>query len=114
MKFKSWENLPQEVSAVVEAAYTEGRANSGIYQQRRSKTRWDDYCINFSTMQQANMVSGRKRDARRQIVASDWRPTEVTTELCGVWREPGEDTRQQHNKGNKIMQMQHEDDDSGP
>ena len=115
VKFKSWQNLPQEASAMVEAAHKEGRTDSGIYQQRRSKTRWDDYCIDFNTMQQTNMVSGRKRDARRQILTSDWRPTEVTTELGGVWREPIEDTRQhQHNKGNKMMRMQHEDDDSGP
>ena len=134
VKFKSWENLPQEASAAVEAAHQEGRADSGIYQQRRSKTRWDDYRINFSTMQQTNLISGTTRGARRQIVASDWRPTEVTTERGGVWREPGEDTiadeepaakgqngmkreaiedtrQHQHKKGNKMMRMQHEDDD---
>ena len=87
VKFKSWQDLPQEASAMAEAAHKAGRTDSGIYQQRRSKTQWDDYCIDFNTMQQTNMVSGRKRDARRQILTSDWRPTEVTTELTGVWRE---------------------------
>ena len=108
VKFKSWQDLPQEASAMIEAAYKEGRTDSGIYQQRRSETRWGDYRIDFTTMTQTNMVSGTRRAARRHILAIDWRPTEVTTELSGVWREAIEDTRQhQHNKGNKLRRMQH-------
>ena len=114
VKFKSWQDLPQEASAIVEAAHKEGRTDSGIYQQRRSETRWDDYRIDFTTMTQTNMVSGTRRAARRHILAIDWRPMEVTTELSGVWREAIEDTRQhQHNKGSKLRRMQHEHDDSG-
>ena len=103
VKFKSWQDLPQEASAMAEAAYKQGRTDSGIYQQRRSKTRWDDYRIDFTTMTQTNMVSGTRRAARRHILAIDWRPTEVTTELSGVWRCAIEDTRQpQQNKRNKL------------
>ena len=115
VQFKSWQNLPQEASAIVEAAHKEGRTDSGRYQQRRSKTLLGDYRIDFTTMTQTNMVSGgRRRGARRHILAIDWRPTEVTTELSGVWREAIEVSRQhQHNKGNKLRRMQHEHDDSG-
>ena len=99
VKFKSWRDLPQEASAIVEAAHKEGRTGSGIYQQRRSETRWGDYRIDFTTMTQTNMVSGTRRAARRHILAIDWRPSEVTTELSGVWRCAIEDTRQhQHTR----------------
>ena len=67
VKFKSWLDLPQEASADIEAAYKEGRTDSGIYHQRRSETRVDPYCIDFNTMQQTNMGSGRERDARRDV-----------------------------------------------
>ena len=115
VKFKKWQDLPQEASAVVEAAWQEGRTNSGIYQQQRSKTRWDDYFIDFRILQQTNMVSGTKRDARRHIRTIEWRPTEVTTELTGVWREPIEDSMQhQQTKRNKIRRTQHEEYDNVP
>ena len=52
-------------------------------------------------MTQTNMVSGTRRAARRHILAIDWRPSEVTTELSGVWREAIEDTRQ-HQPGQTI------------
>ena len=113
VKLKSRQDLPQEASAMVEAAHKEGRTDSGIYQQRRSRTLWEDYIIDFTTMMQTNRVSGTRRAARRQILTTYWRPTEVTTELSGVWREAIEDTRQhQHNKGNKMRRIQHGDDDS--
>ena len=113
VKLKSWQDLPQEASAMVEAAHKEGRTDSGVYQQRRSKTRWDDYRIDFTTMTQTNMVSGTRRAARRHILAIDWRPTEVTTELSGVWRDATENTMQhQHNKGNNMRRLQHGNEDS--
>ena len=103
VEFKTWRDLPQEASADIEAAYKDGRTDSGTYHQRRSETRVDPYCIDFSTMQQTNLFSGTKRAARRHIRAIDWRPTEVTTEPSGVWREAIEDTKQhQQNKGDKL------------
>ena len=69
--------LPQETSEMIEAAHQEGRAARGPYQQRRSKTRWDDYCTNFRTEKQTNMMRDRKRETRRLHEPDE-----------GVWREP--------------------------
>ena len=106
VKFKSWQDLPQEASAMIEAAYKEGRPDSGIYHQHRSKTQVAPYCIDFTAMTQTNMVSRRRRAARRHIRAIDWQPTEVTTEPSGVWREAIEDTKQhQQNNGIKLKRQ---------
>ena len=106
VKFKSWRDLPQEASAMIEAAYKEGRPDTGIYHQHRSKTQVVPYCIDFTAMTQTNMVSRRRRAARRHIRAIDWQPREVTTEPSGVWREAIEDTKQhQRDKGNKFKRQ---------
>ena len=61
-----WQDLPLEATYKIEAARLGGE-NVACYKQCRSQKRdlWQPYQLDFGTMQQTNISSGRVRRARR-------------------------------------------------
>ena len=89
-----WTDLPSQASRAIEAALHDRKAVAEYTQCRsRKQGNWDLYRIDFSTMRQENLRSGRIRAARRvmepaphttkRTLADD---TELPRE--GVWKEP--------------------------
>ena len=113
-----WQDLPPEVFCKIEAARLRGE-NVAIYEQCRSKKKdwWDKYQINFSSMQQTNLHSGRMRKARRivdegkeesaaaPLMMEDQSKVAIDcAQLEGGWQEPEEDEPEDKSgkKHNKI------------
>ena len=109
-KSGQWSSLPLEASQCIESNYAAG-ASECIYTQCKSKKhdKWHTYKIEFATMQQRNLDTGRYRSVRREVKArtatehspndinhsfeSDSVPDDASSELQreGVWREPSPD-----------------------
>ena len=109
-KSGQWYPLPLEASQRIESNYAAG-ASECIYTQCKSKKhdKWHTYKIEFATMQQRNLDTGRYRSVRREVKArtaaehspndinhsfeSDSVPDDASSELQreGVWREPSPD-----------------------
>ena len=109
-KSGQWYSLPLEVSQRIESEYAAG-ASECIYTQCKSKKhdKWHTYKIEFATMQQTNLDTGRNRSARREVKArtaakhtpndinhsfqSDSVPDDASSEFQreGVWREVSPD-----------------------
>ena len=117
-KSGQWSSLPLEASQCIESNYAAG-ASECIYTQCKSKKhdKWHTYKIEFATMQQRNLDTGRYRSVRREVKArtaaehspriaaehspndinhsfqSDSVPDDASSELQreGVWRMPSPD-----------------------
>ena len=65
-----WQDLPPEASRAIEASFATGE-DVATYEQCRSKKQdwWDTYQIDFASMEQTNIRSGRQRNARRIAIA---------------------------------------------
>ena len=79
---KGWQDLPLEASSKIEAARLGGE-NVAIYDSGWSKKKdlWQPYKIDFGTMQQTNVSSGRVREARRIADEGDYQVDCDLTEL---------------------------------
>ena len=109
-KSRQWYPLPLEASQRIESEYAAG-ASECIYTQCKSKKqdKWHTYKIEFATMQQRNLDTGRYRSVRREVKArtaaehspndinhscqSNSVPDDASSELQreGVWRMPSPD-----------------------
>ena len=117
-KSGQWYPLPLEATQRIESEYAAG-ASECMYTQCKSKKhdKWHTYKIEFATMQQRNLDTGRYRSVRREVKArtaaeqspriaaehfpndinhsfqSDSVPDDASSELQGegVWREPSPD-----------------------
>jgi hypothetical protein len=118
-KSGQWSPLPLEASQRIESNYTAG-ASECIYTQCKSKKqdKLHTYKIEFATMQQRNLDTGRYRSVRREVKArtaaehspndinhsfqSDSVPDDASSEVQreGVWREPSPDATTEQDLSN--------------
>ena len=82
-----WQDIPPEISCKIEAARLGGE-HVAVFEQCRSKKTnwWDTYQIDFGTMIQINLRSGRMRRAQRIVVVDDEESTLALEDLPLEWR----------------------------